>query len=179
LFETARLRLEPLVESHAAELFNLYSDPRMFDYIPQEPPQSLEMLSSRYRFLSARQSPEGDEGWFNWAVREVSQGACIGCIQITLSEDERAKLAYEIGVPFWRQGYATEACTAVIAALFESGVSCVWAELDTRNRASIGLLERLGFTRGALRRNADFFKGASSDEWTYLLENSWRLTGAP
>ncbi len=167
--ETERLRLEPLQESHAVELFDLYSDPRLYEFIPQGPPASLAALQERYRFLSSRQSPRGDEGWFNWATRLKVEGICIGCIQITLRNDDRAQIAYDLGTAYWRNGYATEACSRIIAALFESGVREVWAELDTRNVASIRLLERLGFDRGALKRDVDFFKGNTSDEWTYTL----------
>ncbi|HEY6572839.1 MAG TPA: GNAT family protein, partial [Candidatus Eisenbacteria bacterium] len=86
-----------------------------------------------------------------------------------LQRNGRAQLAYEIGVPFWRRGFATEACTRLIEALFEQGATEVFAELDARNVASIRLLERLGFQRGAFKANADQFKGRSSDEWTYSL----------
>lgn len=168
-YDTKRLTLEPLTESHAAELFAVYSDPRLYEFIPQDPPTSLASLQERYRFLSARQSPRGDEGWFNWAIRRTVDGICIGCVQITLRNDDRAQIAYEIGVPYWRSGYATEACSRVIAVLFKSGVLEVIAEVDTRNTASILLLERLGFMRGVLRKDADFFKGHQSDEWTYTL----------
>ncbi len=167
--ETDRLRLEPLIEAHAAELFDLYSDQRMYAFIPQEPPASLAALAARFRFLQARRSPSGDEDWWNWAIRLKSTSACIGCVQVTLERDGRAQLAYDIGVPYWRQGFATEACRSVIDTLFSGGIDEVWAELDSRNLPSIRLLERLGFARGALKRDADFFKGAASDEWTYTL----------
>ena len=170
--ETDRLRLEPLIEAHASELFELYSDPRMYTYIPQEPPDSLQALSTRFRFLESRRSPSGDEDWWNWAIHLKSSSACIGCLQVTLKRDGRAQLAYDIGVPYWKQGFATEACRCVIGALFSDGIVEIWAELDTRNLASIRLLERLGFQRGALKRDADFFKGAASDEWTYTLRRA-------
>jgi [ribosomal protein S5]-alanine N-acetyltransferase len=174
LLETGRLRLEPLVESHAVELFELYSDSRMYTYVPQDPPASESALKARYRFLSGRRSPDGTEGWFNWAIREKTHHKCIGSVQLTLRKDGRAQIAYEIGVPYWRQGYATEACMCVIAAAFETGISEVWAELDSRNIASIRLLGRLGFRRGAFKANADFFKGNPSDEWTYTLRSPRR-----
>lgn len=167
-FETNRLRLEPLREAHAVELFDLYSDPRMYEFIPQDPPASPALLTERFHRLESRQSPDGREHWLNWAVRSKSGNACIGCVQVTL-RDGRAQLAYEIGVRYWRQEYATEACRRIIRALFDDGVVEVWAELDTRNAASYRLLERLGFQRGALKWNADFFKGSTSDEWTYTL----------
>ncbi len=45
----------------------------------------------------------------------------------------------------------------------------VRAEVDTRNQASWMLLEQLGFRRTTLRPAADYFKGSSSDEYTYDL----------
>ena len=148
VFETERLRLEPLRESHAADLFELLSDPAMYRYVPQQPPESAAKLAERYKFLETRRSPDGKEAWLNWVARLKSDGACIGIVQVTLPSDGRAQLAYEVGVPYWRRGFATEACTRVIEVLFEHGASEVRAELDTRNAASIALLERLGFSRG-------------------------------
>lgn len=169
VFETERLRLEPMMESHAAEMFELASDPAMYRYVPQDPPESLEKLAARYKFLETRVSPDGAELWLNWIVRLKSENACVGVVQVTLPRDGRAQLAYEIGARYWRRGFATEACARVIEALFEQGAVEVRAELDTRNEASIALLERLGFRRGALKKNADHFKGSESDEWTYTL----------
>jgi RimJ/RimL family protein N-acetyltransferase len=169
VFETERLRLEPLRESHAAEMFELFSDARMYEFVPQDPPPTIDALASRYKFLESRRSPNGDEDWLNWAVRSKEEERGLGVVQVTVGRDLRAQLAYEIGAPYWRRGFATEACGRVIEALFEEGIAEVWAELDTRNVASIRLLERLGFVRGAWRRRADHFKGSDSDEWTYTL----------
>jgi [ribosomal protein S5]-alanine N-acetyltransferase len=169
-YETERLVLEPLRGDHAGELFELLSDERLYRDIPQDPPATLDALTARYRRLESRQSPGGDEAWLNWAVRSKSEGRCMGRIEVTVRADGSAILAYEIGPEFWRRGIAAEACRRVIRALFEEGgVGEVLAEVDTRNLASIRLLERLGFVRGGFRPNADFFKGRASDEWSYRL----------
>lgn len=169
-YETERLLLEPLRPDHAAELFELLSDERLYRHIPQDPPATLEALTERYRRLESRRSPDGEQLWLNWAVRVKSDRRCVGRIEVTVRPDASALLAYEIGPASWRQGIATEACRRVIRALFEDGgVTEVRAEVDTRNLPSIRLLERLGFERGAFRANADFFKGRASDEWSYRL----------
>ena len=169
-YETGRLHLEPLRGAHAAELFELLSDERLYRFIPQDPPASLAALEERYQRLETRQSAAGDRSWLNWVVRLKSDGRCVGRVEITLLKNGRARLAYEIGSEFWRRGIATEACARVIRALFEEGgVVEIVAEADTRNVASIHLLERLGFQRGEFRPNADFFKGRASDEWAYRL----------
>ena len=52
----------------------------------------------------------------------------------------------------------------------EAGLTTASALVDTRNAKSIALLERLGFVRTRVIKDADFFKGASSDEYEYQLE---------
>lgn len=113
VFQTERLRLEPLRASHAAELFEVLSDDRMYHFVPQEPPATLAALAGRFALLETRCSPDGDEAWLNWVVRSKSEGVCLGCVQVTIRRDGRAQLAYEIGVPYWRRGFSTEACGQV------------------------------------------------------------------
>jgi [ribosomal protein S5]-alanine N-acetyltransferase len=165
---TARLRLEPLQPAHACELWPVLSDPLLYEHVPQDPPASVEWLARRYALLASRLSPEGDELWLNWVLRQRDGGGCIGSVQVTLDADASAYFAYELGSAFWRQGFASEACAAVQQVLkLDFGVQRVVAEVDTLNVASIRLLERLGFTRTALKRDADVFKGRSSDEYRY------------
>lgn len=169
-FETERLHLEALRGTHAAELFPVLSDPRLYRYIPQEPPADPAALAARFERLEQRRSPTRDETWLNWAVRVKADGLCVGRIEATLRPDHTALLAYEIGADHWGRGYATEACRRVVRALFDDfDAERVVAQIDTRNAASIRLAERLGFTRGALKQGADHFKGATSDEYTYTL----------
>ena len=55
-----------------------------------------------------------------------------------------------------------------------------YAEIDTRNIASIRLVESLGLSRVATTREADFFKGASSDEYKYAVSREdWLLLNPP
>jgi ribosomal-protein-alanine N-acetyltransferase len=174
VLETERLRLEPLQVRHAAALFPVLSDPGLYEFIPQLPPASQRALEERYRYLERRASPDGREVWLNWALipRDGIAG-CLGTVQATLQEGGRSLFAYELGRAFWGRGYATEACSRVLAFLFEdAGVRLVVARVDTRNRASIRLLERLGFDRTGFHPKADNFKGADSDEHEYALASS-------
>ncbi len=69
-----------------------------------------------------------------------------------------------------RQGYAHEACVAVLKHVRETyATKRVVAEMDVRNVASWKLVESLGFVRTGNKLNADFFKGESSDEYLYEL----------
>jgi [ribosomal protein S5]-alanine N-acetyltransferase len=162
---TPRLQLEPLGAAHAAELWPLLADPALYAHVPQEPPPDAAWLAHRYALLGSRRSPDGDELWLNWVLRRRADAACIGSVQVTVYPDAAAYLAYELGRTAWHQGFATEACTAVLAALRSGfGVQRVVAEVDSLNAPSLRLLDRLGFERTGMRRDADFFKGRRSDE---------------
>ena len=176
VLETDRLRLEPLRALHAALLFTLLSDARLYEFVPQDPPATEAMLEARYRWLEKRVSPDGREGWLNWAVVAKEDGACLGTSQATLREDGTALIAYELGSAHWGKGYATEACSRVLAFLFETcAIRSVLARVDTRNGASIRLLERLGFERIGFHPGADTFKGSVSDEYEYGLQAPARI----
>ena len=168
--ETERLVLEPLCREHARHLLPVLSDPRIYTFLPQDPPASALSLETRYRQLESRRSPSGEESWLNWAIALKEENIYVGTVQATILKNQSALLAYELSPDFWGHGYATEACLRVIESLFvDYAVTEILAEVDTRNEASCKLLERLSFKRIKVRVGADFFKGAASDEYTYRL----------
>jgi len=163
------LVLEPLTAAQAEELFPYLQHPALYTYIPHDPPPSLKALRARYARLESRRSPNGDELWLNWVVRR--DGKAIGTVQATCRSDGVAYIAYEIFVPFQCQGLATKAVAAMVDHVrAAAGMTTAKALVDTRNIASIRLLESLGFSRVCLIEKADHFKGARSDEYEYALE---------
>jgi [ribosomal protein S5]-alanine N-acetyltransferase len=165
---TERLVLEPLLAAHAAALLPGLRDPVLYRFIPTDPPASLAALEARYRRLESRASPDGSERWLNWAMRRAD-GAYVGTLEATVMPGAVAHVAYLVFREHQCQGYAAEGCRAVIAHLIGLGVRTVVAEIDTRNAASIALVERLGFVCVSTTPNADHFKGAPSDEHRYEL----------
>ncbi|GLR11454.1 hypothetical protein GCM10007907_02440 [Chitinimonas prasina] len=167
---TQRLTLEPLTAAHAALLLDGLSDASLFSFVPQNPPASLEALTARYQRLESRSSPDGAEWWLNWAVR-LTDGEYVGVVEATVDEDNVASMGWFIFTPHQRKGYAAEA----VAKLREHLMGPFMAEefkifIDTRNKASIALVEALGFKREALLPNADNFKGSKSDEYRYSFK---------
>jgi RimJ/RimL family protein N-acetyltransferase len=165
---TERLVLEPLVVAHAQALYPFLCDERLYPYIPQEPPASMDALAERHRRLEPRRSPDGQQVWLNWAARLREGSSYVGVFQATIEPDGEAFLAYMVFPAQQRQGYAREGGQRVIECLVgEYGVCQVVAEIDTRNRASVAVVEALGFVRVAEHLAADFFKGSVSDEYRY------------
>ena len=171
--ETPRLILEPILPAHAPMLNESLQDEVLYRFVPQDPPPSLEALTDRYDFLSARRSPDGREAWLNWAVREKHSGDYVGTLEATVEEDPLAFIAYMVFVPYQRRGFAAEACRRLLEHLLDDyRVGVVVAEIDTRNSASIALVESLGFEQVGFQRDADHFKGSTSDEYRYEIKES-------
>ncbi len=160
--------LEPLTPEHADAMFAPLQEPSLYQFIPQEPPASLEGLRERHERLAFGRSPDGDERWLNWAARNRESGVLVGTFQATVYSDRTADIAYVIFVHEQRRGFALEGCEEMIRHLAaDLGIEIAGADIDTRNAASIALIERLGFTRVRTTRDADYFKGATSHEYRY------------
>src|ERR1051325_6683249 len=90
VLETDRLLLEPLCEHHAKHLFPLLADSRIYAFIPQDPPASLDELQTRYKQLEIRHSPDGNELWLNWAIYLKAEEQYAGIAEATIGGDKTA-----------------------------------------------------------------------------------------
>src|SRR5262245_41426871 len=115
VLETPRLYLEPVQRHHASLLFEALSDETIYPYIPTEPPSSVAQLESRFERLASRQSSDGLEMWLNWAICLKATSYYMGLVQATIRQNGEVLLAYELNQAYRGQGFAAEACTAVIA----------------------------------------------------------------
>jgi [ribosomal protein S5]-alanine N-acetyltransferase len=146
--ETDALTLEPQTAAHAEEMFEVLSDPAIYEY-ENEPPPSLEWLRDRFARLETRLSPDGEEHWLNWVIR-LPTGELAGYVQATVRRGGRAEIAYELSSRYWGRGLARRAVEAMISELAESyRVRHLSAVLKRENMRSLRLLERLGFTPAA------------------------------
>lgn len=88
----------------------------------------------------------------------------------------KAELGYWIGVPFWGNGYATQANRLILEFAFEKAdLDLLYARPLVRNEASCRVLEKLGFDHVDTVENV-FPKWDASDKLgIYELEaNDWR-----
>ena len=79
----------------------------------------------------------------------------VGAVGLKLEEDTGiAELGYWIGVPYWGNGYATEAAASLLDFGFDTlALERIWARAFVRNPASSRVLQKLGMTHeGTLRR---------------------------
>lgn len=170
-FYSDRLHMQLIKREHAALMHPLLQDPALFTYLPADPPQ-LAKLEERYAFWEARESPDGSEYWLNYVACLSTSGEPVGTLQAGVHREKReASIAYTIVTPFQGQGLGSEATAAMIDHLVNQyQVQRVKAWIDTRNLASIKLVEKVGLSRVELLKDADHFKGQSSDEWVFQMD---------
>jgi RimJ/RimL family protein N-acetyltransferase len=139
------LRLEPQVAAHAPEMFQVLSDPAIYEF-ENAPPESFDWLETRFRKLETRRSGDGAEQWLNWVIR-LPSGRLAGYVQASVLAEPVAYIAYELASEFWRQGIGSAAVGAVVRELADRyGVRTFLAVLKARNFRSAAMLRRLGFT---------------------------------
>ena len=138
--ETARLKLCPYCESDIAELLPLIGT--------REVASTTLRIAHPYTeqdaraFLALAQEP--DKLWL--AVKLRSNGRQIGGIGLRIDQQhQHAELGYWLGVPYWRQGYATEAAREMLRYGFEHlGMHRIFASHFKHNPASGQILKKLG-----------------------------------
>jgi ribosomal-protein-alanine N-acetyltransferase len=90
-----------------------------------------------------------------FAIALTSDGQLCGGIGLSVDEPhQHAELGYWLGVPYWGQGYATEAARAVIQYGFETlGLRRIYASYIPHNVASGRVLQKIGMRREGLMRS--------------------------
>jgi [ribosomal protein S5]-alanine N-acetyltransferase len=142
---TPTLTLEPLLASHAEEMFGLLSDDKIYRYLDYAAPASTDYLRGVYQRLQSRRSPDARQRWLNWVIRPLEQ-PLAGYVQATVEPDRSAHVAYVLGSRYWGHGYAQRAVQAMLEHLVSAySVDRFLATVEVDNQASIRLLERLGF----------------------------------
>jgi RimJ/RimL family protein N-acetyltransferase len=163
--------LTPLVVADAERSFASFSDPALYFFVPSDPPHSVEVLAERFARLEKRRSPDGAEQWLNWLIHETDGATAtqMGLVEATILPDRSALIGYFTFKPYWGQGIACAAVGAAIDHLYtDYGIRLFRADVDTRNAGSLRVLEKLGFRIAEFVPQADFFKGARSDEYRLI-----------
>lgn len=125
-----------------------------------------------------RSAFERGEG-MNFAVVLRERGELGGACGLTInSQDANAELGYWIGVPYWGQGYATEAAREVVRYGFEElGLHRIYAAHFGNNPASGRVLTKIGMSYEGTRRDHHRKWGTYEDRVEYgLLASEWRAT---
>ncbi len=139
--ETARLSLEPLQVSDAADMISVLADDALYEYTGGEP-ATLDVLTQRYRNQTAG-SGLPDELWCNWIIRGMDDRRAVGFVQATV-HGSSADIAWLVGVQDQGRGIATEAAAALTQWLVAKGVRRLEAHIHPSHAASQAVARRAG-----------------------------------
>jgi RimJ/RimL family protein N-acetyltransferase len=152
ILTTARMRLEPFSDAHAAGLQEMNSDPEVMRFITGRP-QTLEETVAGIERVKARWI---EWGYSWWSFFELGTERIIGagCIQ-HLGGDAKnpLELGYRLRREKWGQGFASEAARAMATFAFDAlGAKELKAICDPANEASAKVMRRLGMTYQGIER---------------------------
>jgi len=180
LLTTARLRLRPFTLLDAPEIQRLAGAPEVASTTLRIPHPYLDGIAQAW-VLSQRGAYERGEE-LTLAITRLDDGALVGAIGLAFAgDDPRAELGYWIGVPYWGQGYATEAAVAVLAHAFRTlGLARVHACHFARNPASGRVLRKIGMTHEGRQRRHVLKDGRLEDLELYgVLREEFETTSSP
>lgn len=142
---TNRLRIEVLTSQHAQQVFEPLQDTRIYTYIPDETPPTIEALENKFKLLVSGPGLNTGERWLNWIMFLKDGPFPIGSLQATVSRSS-AEIAYIVFPEYWESGFAKEGVVWLLNYLIEEEeVLEASATVDYRNRASIALIRSVGF----------------------------------
>ena len=152
--QTARMLLRAHAPSDAPEVQRLAGERDVASTTRLIPHPYPDGLAEQWIASLPAMYERGEAVHFALALKEG--GDLIGSIRLTLSPvDQHAEMGYWIGLPFWNNGYCTEAAAAVLTYAFETlALERVYAHYLARNPASGRVMAKLGMTQeGVLRHH--------------------------
>jgi [ribosomal protein S5]-alanine N-acetyltransferase len=169
---TARLVLRPFAMSDAPDvqrLCNVRDIALNTLLIPHPYPNGLaeSWISSQ---------PEGFANGevVTFAITLAGGGELLGATGMRIERaSDRAEMGYWLGVPYWGQGYATEAARAFVEYSFDKlGLNRISAEHFTRNIPSGRVLQKIGMRHEGTMRQAHRKWGEYLDSELYAILRS-------
>lgn len=147
-WQTERLILRRFEIGDAEALSAYRSQPEVAQYQSWRTPFTVEQ--AKCLISSCKDVLFGERNtWMQIAVIEKASnqviGDCADCFHET--DPLSATIGFSLALEFQGKGFAAEMVQELLKQLANCNVKLVRADCDVRNRGSIRLLERLGFTR--------------------------------
>ena len=146
-FETQRLFLQRLKYEDAEEIFYTYaSKPEATRFVSWPTHNS---VADTKRYLSSAIPAWRAAREFNYTIRLKGESRLIGAIG-AVNDNGKIQIGYVISPASWNQGYATEACKALLQQLNNLPfVFKIWTFVDAENTASVAVLKKCGMIEEA------------------------------
>ncbi|MCM1027705.1 MAG: GNAT family N-acetyltransferase [Roseburia sp.] len=144
ILETERCLIRETTPEDVDAFYEIYRDPAITEFMEGLYP---EKEQERAYIREYREKVYTFYEFGVWTVLEKSSGSVIGRAGFSYREGyDEPELGFIIGVPWQRRGYAEEVCRAILEYGWNAlGFERVQVLVETGNRASLHLCEKLGF----------------------------------
>ena len=171
--DTARLKMRPYTEADIPELLPLIGT--------REVAATTLRIAHPYTEQDARDflalAQEPGKIWLAITLRSDGDGRQIGGIGLRVDDQhQHAELGYWLGVPYWGQGYATEAAREMLRYGFEElALHRIFASHFKHNPASGKILRKLGMRHeGCQREHLRKWDQFVDSELYGILRQEWQ-----
>ena len=149
--ETERLLLRPFTMKDADRVRLLAGERVIAENTATMPHPYEEGMAEAWISTHEAQFLEGEN--IHFAICKKANGELIGAMGLVIHKmHDRGELGYWIGVPYWNQGYCTEAAESVLDYGFmDLGLNRIDAIHYTRNPASGRVMEKAGMRFEGMR----------------------------
>ena len=173
--ETERLILRRFTMEDAPAMFrNWVNDPEVTKFLTWPPHGEISVTEN---VLRSWVDSYAKDDYYQWAIVPKALGEPIGSIAVVDCdpEDGAAEIGYCIGRAWWRQGYTSEALSAVISELMQhADCPVITARHDPRNPNSGAVMRKCGMTRLGVR-HGDHNNQGECDAVVYGINRSERM----
>lgn len=170
--ETDRLVLRPLEMSDAESIYEYGRKPEVTEFVIFDTHQSIE---DTYVFLRQVDKWRQEASNAVWGITLRSNGKLIGTCGLHHYEENNKTLeiGYALDVPYWSQGYTTEAAQGLIRHTFAvTDINRIHAHHYLGNTASGRVMEKAGMQYEGILRKRVFVKGEFRDIKLYGILRS-------
>jgi [ribosomal protein S5]-alanine N-acetyltransferase len=173
--ETKRLILRPFTLQDAPVVHDLVSAREIADTTLAIPHPYEQGMAEAWIGSQQKGYDEGNSVHFAITLRESAQ--LVGSIGLQIHPIHAyAEMGYWVGVPYWGNGYCTEAVGAVIKYGFEhKGLNRIYAVHFKRNPASGRVMQKNGMVyEGCLHQHVRKWDGYEDLMQYGILQTEWR-----
>ncbi|MFS0557978.1 GNAT family N-acetyltransferase [Brevibacillus sp. 179-C9.3 HS] len=163
IIETDRLILRQPDRNDLEDIYEVLSHEEVAKYVGVARFQSMAEAEMELRWY--QDLFEQKQG-LRWAVSDRSTGKFLGSCGYKNyhAVHNKAEVGYDLNFAWWNKGIMSEALAPIIAYGFsQMNLNRMEADADTRNTASIHLLQKFGFQIEGIHRETEYENGMYID----------------
>jgi len=173
--ETGRLILREMTLDDIEFYFHHFNNEKIIEGSCFPGPKDLDTAKAELELYCINPFKEGTG--IRWGIVRKDSDELVGtCGYYDWSKtSRRAEIGYDLDPTHWGHGIMTEALRVMLKYGFqEMGLNRIQAIIDSKNKRSINLVQRLDFKKEGVLRQRSYFRGRFLDDVCFsILRKEW------